>query len=1087
MNHLPENINRQDAARARLSTPLQPLDYFLQLQSLTSAVYSAGSVRTVVEALGECLLAATGMDAGMAVFLSEDGNGLETLRLNNGHAEPLSTWQAFPMAVRSSSASTAEERRAVLYTKGAAFLAAFPEFANWQGASEAVGVIPMLAGEKAIGVIALSCPESHDFSLLEAAFLETAATLGAQAIQRVRLEEENRQAGEDSAQQTDSTLLKGILDKTEEVVFALDLEMRLLMCNLAFQQRFQATFGMSAVPGMNLLEWLADFPEQQARVGELWQRAFAGESFTVVCEFGKESQPRQILEKSYSPLRDREGRIIGAIHVSQDVTAKVEAEEALRKVASVLDEAQNVAHIGNWEADLVSGNVVWSDELFRLLEFDPAAGVPAYDQLLARFQPEDVPLHIAMKEQAIGTGEPRDFDIRVRHTDGSTGWLHVLGRSEKNEAGAVIRTLGTVRDITEQKQYEQEQSRLIAILESTSDFVATATSDGQLLYGNRAFRDFLGVTEAQVGSLTVRDLYAPESLDKLRNEILPATERDGHWSGESLYVSGKGDKVPVSLKVFVHKDAQGNALYRSAIIRDITEQKHAEVALRQSEARFHAFMNNSAFFAWITDVEGRFFYANASVAQRFDQSSEAMIGKSCYDFVPRAVADEYIANNRKVITSGQALETVEVASRRDGTKAYARIYRFPVEDGVYGTLIGGIGIDITERKILEANLQQAQKMEGIGRLAGGIAHDFNNLLSVILGYAELIELDLPEDSPMQSNVNAIAGAATRAANLTRQLLSFARRQATELKVIAPNTLIADMLQMLKPLIGEDILLHTDLESGMGRVRIDPNQLEQVLVNLVINARDAMPQGGTLTIHCGEQWLQEAQSHSKFVIPPGHYVCLTVSDTGTGMSEEVKARMFEPFFTTKEVGKGTGLGLAMVYGIVKQHNGYILVESAVGVGTAFTLYLPCTEDDLTLDHALVVETLATSGEKTILVVEDEPVLQELAVLILERKGYKVLPAANGMEAIEIASSYPGAIHLLMTDAIMPGMGGLELAEKLCQERPHIPVLLVSGYTEDRFPETIPPSLVTNFLNKPYSPGELLNRVSAVLAESASCQV
>jgi nitrogen-specific signal transduction histidine kinase/CheY-like chemotaxis protein len=404
-------------------------------------------------------------------------------------------------------------------------------------------------------------------------------------------------------------------------------------------------------------------------------------------------------------------------------------------------------------------------------------------------------------------------------------------------------------------------------------------------------------------------------------------------------------------------------------------------------------------------------------------------------------------------------------------------------------------MDITERKVIEQaresalikaqelqqQLHQAQKMEGIGRLAGGIAHDFNNLLSVILGYAELIDEELPVDSPLHSQIRTVSDAANRASGLTRQLLSFARRQPMAPLILSLNTHIEDMSDILRPLIGEDIRFQTHLRAVGGKVRIDAHQLEQILVNLVVNARDAMPQGGALTIETAEQLLKEDRILPQFIIPEGSYISLSVSDTGTGMTEEVKARLYEPFFTTKEFGKGTGLGLATVYGIVKQNQAYIVAASEVGKGTTFTLYFPRAESDSVSAGEAQHSPSKPRGAETILVVEDEPALREMIVLTLRRNGYVVLQAQNGMEALEIADAYPGEIHLLLTDAIMPVMGGKELAEQLRRQRPAIQILIASGYTEDRFADIGVPFPYAFFLAKPFTPGKLLETVREVIAK------
>lgn len=335
-------------------------------------------------------------------------------------------------------------------------------------------------------------------------------------------------------------------------------------------------------------------------------------------------------------------------------------------------------------------------------------------------------------------------------------------------------------------------------------------------------------------------------------------------------------------------------------------------------------------------------YINEPYA-RFRQSTvEEIQGKSAFDLYPPEQAQEYIENNRAVLRAGQVQELLEAGVAPDGTRVAALVYKFPIQDAAGRALVGGIAIDRSEREKLEAQLHHAQRMESVGRLAGGIAHDFNNLLAVILGYAELMGQNLPEDAVLKTSLANIQLAAHRSADLTRQLLTFARKQAVAPIIIEPNAILKNMLQMLRPLLGMSIELVTRFDEQIGLIRVDPRQLEQVIVNLIVNARDAMPDGGTLFLQTELVTLQEASLPETAELPAGKYMRLTLRDTGLGMTEDVRAHIFEPFFTTKEAGKGTGLGLAICYGIVKQNDGFIQAESEVGVGTTFKVYFPCVE-------------------------------------------------------------------------------------------------------------------------------------------------
>jgi len=394
--------------------------------------------------------------------------------------------------------------------------------------------------------------------------------------------------------------------------------------------------------------------------------------------------------------------------------------------------------------------------------------------------------------------------------------------------------------------------------------------------------------------------------------------------------------------------------------------------------------------------------------------------------------------------------------------------------------------DITERKraeeeakALQEQLRQSQKMEAIGSLAGGIAHDFNNLLTVIKGYSQLSLMELKEGDPLKPNIEEVQKAADRAAGLTRQLLAFSRRQVMEMRVLDPNTLLRDLDKMLRRIIGEDIELVTQLADDLGTIKADPGQVEQVIMNLAVNARDAMTKGGKLTIETANVELDKTYARNHVAVEPGPYVMLSVSDTGVGMTPEVRDRVFEPFFTTKEKGKGTGLGLSTVYGIVKQSGGNIWVYSEPGKGTAFKIYLSRVDEPLEEVGEKVVQKELTGRGETILVVEDEEEVRKLAVQILRRQGYTVLEASQGNEASHICEQHKGPIHLMVMDVVMPGMNGRELVKSLEPHHPEMKVLYMSGYTDNAIVHHGILEKGLSFLQKPFTLEGLLRKVREVL--------
>lgn len=432
-----------------------------------------------------------------------------------------------------------------------------------------------------------------------------------------------------------------------------------------------------------------------------------------------------------------------------------------------------------------------------------------------------------------------------------------------------------------------------------------------------------------------------------------------------------------------------------------------------------------------------------------------------------------------IFVSGTIGEDVAVNAMKSGASDY-------IMKGRLARLVPAVARELREsrarreRKLLENQLRQAQKMEVVGRLAGGVAHDFNNVLGVVIGYSEILLDACGGDERYAPRLEEIRKAAQRGASLTRQLLAFSRQQVLEPKVLDLNGLIADLKGMLARLIGEDIEIATTLREGLEPVIADPGQIEQVVVNLVINARDAMPQGGRITIETSNVELDPQHASQDFPVVPGRYVLLAVADTGTGMDEETKARVFEPFFTTKEPGKGTGLGLSTAYGIVKQSGGYIWVYSEPGRGSCFKVYLPQVKAKSAVSpSAPLRDPKSFHGSETILLVEDETPLRRMTCEMLQCHGYTVLEAGNAARALELAEGHPGSIHLLLTDVVMPGMSGSELAKKLASLRPGMKVLFMSGYTTDAVVRHGVLEAGVAFLQKPYSHLALVGKVRDTL--------
>jgi two-component system cell cycle sensor histidine kinase/response regulator CckA len=514
---------------------------------------------------------------------------------------------------------------------------------------------------------------------------------------------------------------------------------------------------------------------------------------------------------------------------------------------------------------------------------------------------------------------------------------------------------------------------------------------------------------------------------------------------------------------------------------DIAERKRAEEALRRSEARVRRLVESNIIGISTGDLSGQLIDANDAFLGLLSFTREDLLsGKLRWDaLTPPEFRDTDQLAIQQLKSTGSASPWEKQFFRKDGSRVSVLI-------GVT-TLTAARGeleavsfvVDISERKKLEAQLRMAQKMEAVGQLAGGIAHDFNNLLGVIIGWSEVFEERLGENHPLRPKAEQIKKAGQRAAALTRQLLAFSRKQVLEPKVLDLNAVVADTVKMLQRLIGEDIEVITIPAPELGRVKADQGQIEQVIMNLAINARDAMPHGGKLTITVANEEMDDISIRQHPGAVPGPYVMLSVSDTGCGMDHETQAHIFEPFFTTKELGKGTGLGLSTVYGIMKQSGGYISVYSELGLGTTFKTYLPRIEQSVTQGNTGKDIQQPVRAWETVLLVEDSPPFRELARELLEDNGYTVLEAANGADAIQVAEKYGKPIHLLLTDVVMPGMDGGKLAERMSHSHPGIKVLYMSGYTDDAIVHHGVLDSGLTLLQKPFTRESLSRKLREVL--------
>jgi two-component system, cell cycle sensor histidine kinase and response regulator CckA len=516
------------------------------------------------------------------------------------------------------------------------------------------------------------------------------------------------------------------------------------------------------------------------------------------------------------------------------------------------------------------------------------------------------------------------------------------------------------------------------------------------------------------------------------------------------------------------------------------------VSLSQSEERYRDYFENAKDAIYVHDLTGRYIMVNKAGEDLIGYSREEILQMRISDVVPQLCLEQ-IHQRLKEKLADHSLTIYEVeAIRKDGSRVPIEVSsRLIYENGV-PVAVQGSARDISERKRAEEalrasqlQLQQSQKLEAIGQLAGGVAHDFNNMLTAIIGYTDLSLRRVGLENPIRRNLEETKKAAERAASLVRQLLAFSRKQILEPKVLDLNDVVKDMHKMLTRLIGENIKLATRLQTDLGSVKADPCQVEQIIVNLVVNARDAMPRGGRVTIETANVVIDERTAARHVAVNPGEYVMLAVSDTGSGMDQETQSRIFEPFFTTKEVGKGTGLGLSTVYGIVKQSGGNIWVYSELGLGTVFKVYLPRIDETTANTIAQQAQEInAPRGTETILLVEDEDVVRGLTRNILMQAGYNVLDAKSGYEAIRLCHAHGGPIDLLLTDVVMPEISGKEVADRLSELRPSIRVLFMSGYTDEAIVQHGVLDANVKFIQKPFTWVALTRKVREVLNRKTS---
>jgi PAS domain S-box-containing protein len=924
---------------------------------------------------------------------------------------------------------------------------------------------------------------------------ETNARLRQEIREREQAEKERQQA-QDALRESEERW-QFALEGAGEGVWDWDVE----TSKVFFSRQWKAMLGYEEDEISDALdEWDSRLhPDDREEVYAQLNRHLRGECPVYQCEYrlrSRDGEWRWILDRGKTIGWTPDGRPCRVIGTHVDITEHKRAEEELRKSKADLEKAQVLAQMGCWSWDLASNRMQWSDQMYRILGVEKGTCPQDMEQLVADFiHPDD---RATFQKAALAAIQERNFDpleCRIVRPDGEVRVTRSeAGELLPDEAGNPAVLNGVTYDITRRRQAEealrQSEERFQSLFNRIQDGVYRTTADGRFLEFNTALMKMLGYEcREEMQALDVRkDLYFdPEEREGQR--------LDSGQEPVDVYRLRRKDGSEVWVEDHGHCvfDSEGRILFHEGILRDITERKRAEETLRESEEMYRALLKALPDIVIRFDRQGRHLFVSENAEAEFGLPVQEHIGKTFAELgFPESsnrFCEEEIA---QVFESGLPCE-VELLLERSGRKRFLN-WRLVPERDAQGQVCSVLSVsrDVTdihqgeeERKRLQEQLAQAQKMESVGRLAGGVAHDFNNMLAAILGHAEMALEQVSSEHPLFTDLRGIQNAAQRSADLTRQLLAFARKQTVMPKILNLNDTVGGMLKMLGRLIGEDIELVWSPGSALWSVKMDPSQIDQILANLCVNARDAIGGGvGRITIETSNVAFDEAYCASHADSVPGEYVMLAVSDNGCGMDKKTQERLFEPFFTTKGVGQGTGLGLATVYGIVKQNNGIVNVYSELGEGTTFKLYWPRHVGKTESNPVESSRTPVVGGQETILMVEDEPAIRVMCRAMIEKLGYRVIAASTPGEAIRLAEEHAGQIHLLMTDVIMPEMNGRELARRLLSLYPDLKCLFMSGYTANVIAHHGVLDEGVLFLQKPFTLKDLSTKVRAALSGGCS---
>lgn len=909
------------------------------------------------------------------------------------------------------------------------------------------------------------------------------------AIEREMQEARNRQArnrAEEDLRKSEAGY-RLIIDTAYEGIWTADAKARITYAN----QRLAQMLGYSVAEMIGRSAFEVLFDDSRAAMKINWQRRLQGIEEQYELRLRRKDGSELWVTLSATPLRDDQGEVSGVLAMLTDVTQRKLAERQVQLQATALAAADNAILISDPE-----GTVLWVNPAFTALTGYKLPEILGQNPRIIKSGLQDSAFYDSMWEELLA-GNVWRGELVNRRKNGTIYTEEQTITPVMNEAGEITNFVAIKQDITERKRADQERANLAAQIEQQrrrlDNIVASVPGVVWEAWGaNEASEQNVGFVSDYVEILTgytveswmsVPDFWLaivhPEDQEQARQDAADSLISGKEAKHEYRWIRKDGRLIWVESSFVVIKDEAGGSVGLRGVTIDITERKQAEQELRLSEHRYRELIENAHDIIYTHDLQGNYTSVNQMAQRITGYGHDEAMRMNMLDVVApedREQAREMLA--RKL--AGEDVTTYEIeVLAKDGRRIPVEVNTRVIYENGQPVGVQGIARDVTERKTLEAQLRQAQKMEAIGQLAGGVAHDFNNLLTAITGYSDLAIRKLQPQDPLCHNLEEIKKAGMRAAGLTRQLLAFSRKQVLQPKVLDLNSIVTDLEKMLRRLIGENIELRTALEIDLGNVKADPGQVEQVIMNLAINARDAMPHGGRLTIETQNIELDEDYVKQHVAVEAGAYIILAVSDTGIGMNAETQKHIFEPFFTTKEVGHGTGLGLSTVYGIVKQSHGSIWVYSELDQGTTFKVYLPRIEDSAEKYTRVDNHKELLEGNETILLIEDDDTLRNLAAEVLAYYGYRVLEASNGGTALLICERHPEFIHLLITDVVMPEMSGVEAAERLGRLRPEMKVLFMSGYTNNTMVHQGVMEADVNFLQKPFSPADLARKIRSVL--------